>query len=139
MIAAFRSDSMRVGALKQAGVAVIILSSETNPVVAARARKMGAESVQGVDIHEKGRELQNLLATRQIDPSRVVYVGNDLNDLPCFEVAGWAVAVADAYPDVLRAADYVTTKPGGAGAVREVCDLLLNQMDAQGNPKDGER
>jgi N-acylneuraminate cytidylyltransferase len=139
MIAAFRSDSMRVGALKQAGVAVIILSSETNPVVAARARKMGAESVQGVGIHEKGRELQNLLATRQIDPSRVVYVGNDLNDLPCFEVAGWAVAVADAYPDVLRAADYVTTKPGGAGAVREVCDLLLNQMDAQGNPKDGER
>jgi N-acylneuraminate cytidylyltransferase len=131
MVSAFRSDSMRVAALREAGVGVLILSSEINPVVAARARKMGAESIQGVAIHEKGKELRGLLEARRIDPSSVVYVGNDLNDLPCFEIAGWSVAVADAYPEALQAADYVTSKPGGAGAVREVCDLLLLNMKAQ--------
>jgi N-acylneuraminate cytidylyltransferase len=58
----------------------------------------------------------------------VVYIGNDLNDLPCFEIAGWAVAVADAYPEVLQAADYVLAKPGGHGAVREVCELVLKNI-----------
>jgi N-acylneuraminate cytidylyltransferase len=53
-------------------------------------------------------------------------VGNDINDLPCFEVAGWAVAVANAQPEVLRAADFVLSKSGGHGAVRELCDLILN-------------
>jgi YrbI family 3-deoxy-D-manno-octulosonate 8-phosphate phosphatase len=128
MVSALRSDSLRVRALKDAGVGVFILSSEINPVVAARARKMGAESLQGVGVHEKGRELRGLLEARRIDPASVVYVGNDLNDLPCFEIAGWSVAVADAFPEVLRVADYVTSRPGGAGAVREVCDLILRNM-----------
>ncbi len=47
-------------------------------------------------------------------------IGNDLNDLPCFEIAGWSVAVADAYPEVIRAADYVLSKNGGHGALREI-------------------
>jgi 3-deoxy-D-manno-octulosonate 8-phosphate phosphatase KdsC-like HAD superfamily phosphatase len=54
-------------------------------------------------------------------------VGNDLNDLPCFEIAGWSVAVADAYPEVIRASDFVLSKAGGHGALRELCDLLLRQ------------
>jgi YrbI family 3-deoxy-D-manno-octulosonate 8-phosphate phosphatase len=127
MVAALRSDSLMLGRLKEAGVAVVVLSSEVNPVVAARAKKMGAEAIHGVGIHDKGRVLRELLETRNLDPSRVVYVGNDLNDLPCFAIAGWAVAVADAYPEVLRAADYVTSRAGGAGAVREVCEVILKQ------------
>jgi N-acylneuraminate cytidylyltransferase len=58
----------------------------------------------------------------------VVYLGNDINDLPCFELAGWSVAVADAFPEVIRAADYVLHKPGGGGAVRELCELILNAV-----------
>lgn len=126
MVAALRSDSLRLGELRQAGVRLVVLSSETNPVVAARAKKMGAEAIQGVGVNEKGRALRDLLEEGKIDPSHVVYVGNDLNDLPCFPIAGWAVAVADAYPELLRSADYVTTNRGGSGAVREVCDLILS-------------
>jgi N-acylneuraminate cytidylyltransferase len=127
MIAANRGDSLIMTKLRQMGTEVVILSSEVNPVVAARAKKMRVEAIQGVGLDDKAKVLENLLKERKIDPSRVVYVGNDINDLPCFEVAGWAVAVADAQPEVLRAADFVTRKTGGHGAVREVCDLILQE------------
>lgn len=126
MIAANRGDSLIMGKLKNSGTNVIILSSEINPVVAARARKMKIEAIQGVGLDDKHAVLENLLKERKIDPNQVVYVGNDINDLPCFDLVGWGVAVADAQPEVLRAADYVTAKKGGHGAVREVCDLILS-------------
>ena len=75
--------------------------------------------------------LKEILADRSVDPSRAVFLGNDLNDLPCFEIAGWAVAVADAYPEVLQAADYVLSKPGGHGAVRELCELVLKNIETR--------
>jgi N-acylneuraminate cytidylyltransferase len=71
------------------------------------------------------------LAQRGLDAGKVVYVGNDTNDLPCFEAAGWAVAVADSLPEVLRAADYVLSKAGGHGAVRELCDLILSRKEVR--------
>lgn len=128
-VVASRSDSMHVRTLREKGIEVMVLSSEPNPVVRARAEKMGVESIQGVDIRSKGEALKQLLSEKKIDPANVVYIGNDLNDLPCFEIAGWAVAVADAYPEVLQAADYVLTKQGGHGAVREVCELVLKNID----------
>ena len=122
-VAASRSDSMHIRELRERGIDVVILSSEPNPVVSARAAKMGdVEAVQGIDIRGKGAAFQELLARKQVDAGHVVYIGNDLNDLPCFELAGWAVAVADAYPEVLRRADHVLSKPGGYGALREVCE-----------------
>jgi N-acylneuraminate cytidylyltransferase len=127
MVAAYRSDSLIIGKLKQAGTEVIILSSEVNPVVAARARKMQVEAIHGIGLDDKAAVLKTLLKERKIDPARVVYIGNDINDLPCFEVVGWAVAVADAQPEVSLAADYVTGKNGGHGAVREICDLILSR------------
>ena len=127
-VTATRSDSMRVRDLRERGVEVMILSSEPNPVVKARAEKMGVESVQGIDIRGKGEALKKLLAEKKVDAAHVVYIGNDLNDLPCFEIAGWAVAVADAYPEVLRAADHVLMRPGGHGAVRELCELVLENI-----------
>ncbi len=128
-VAANRSDSLIMATMKKSGVEVVILSSEVNPVVAARARKMGLEAIHGVGLNDKAGVLQNLLETRKIDPACVVYAGNDINDLPCFEIAGWAVAVADALPDVLRAADFVLKKRGGHGAVRELCDLILSKKE----------
>ena len=119
---------MRVAELRQRGVEVMILSSEVNSVVTARAKKMGVEAVHGIGILKKGEALQQLLIEKKVDASHVVFVGNDFNDLACFEIAGWAVAVADAYPEVARAADYVLTKAGGYGAVRELCDLILKRL-----------
>jgi len=114
--------------LRERGVEVMILSSEPNPVVKARASKMGVEAIHGIDIRGKGEALKQLLAEKNVDAANVVYIGNDLNDLPCFEIAGWAVAVADAYPEVLQAADYVLSRAGGHGAVREVCELVLKSL-----------
>jgi len=128
-VSASRSDSMHVRELRERGISIMILSSEPNPVVAARAGKMGVESVQGIDIRGKGDALKKLLAEKKVDAAHVIYIGNDLNDLPCFEIAGWAVAVADAYPEVLQAADLVLTKVGGHGAVRELCGMILENLE----------
>ncbi len=130
-VAASRSDSMRVRQLRERGIEVMILSSEVNNVVKARAEKMGVEAIHGLGLHEKGEALKKFLAEKNLDPAQIIYIGNDFNDLPCFEIAGWAVAVADAYPDVIRAADHVLSRPGGYGAVRELCDLVLKNIETR--------
>jgi len=129
-VAASRSDSMRLRQLRELGIAVMILSSEPNPVVLARAKKMGVEAVHDVGISDKGSAMRTILEQKQLKREEVVYIGNDWNDLSCFELAGWAVAVADAYPEVLRAADYVLSKPGGQGALRELSELILRNLSA---------
>lgn len=128
-VAAYRSDSIRIRELRAAGIDVMILSSEPNRVVEARAKKMGVEAIHGVGIYEKGDALLEILRRKNIAAETVVYLGNDLNDLPCFEIAGWSVAVADAYPEVIQAADLVLGKAGGHGALRELCDLILKNRN----------
>ena len=127
-VAATRSDSMRIRELRERGIEVMILSSEVNPVVKARAKKMGIDAIHGVDLRSKGDVLKKFLAEKKLDAAQIVYLGNDFNDLPCFEIAGWSVAVADSYPEVLRAADHVLKTPGGFGALRELCDLILKNI-----------
>lgn len=124
MVAANRSDSLGVNMLRQAGVETVVISKETNPVVAARCRKMEVDCIQGEN--DKETALKQLLAERGVDPGHVVYCGNDANDLPCFSLVGWAVAVADSVPEVIRKVDFVLTQPGGHGAVRELCGLILS-------------
>ena len=125
-VASYRGDSMGLYLLRQAKIEAVVISKEINPVVSARCKKMGIPSLQ--DIEDKAAALKNLLTERKIDPSHTVYLGNDVNDLPCFPMAGWAVAVADAHPDVIRQADFVLTKNGGHGAVRELCNLVLKKL-----------
>jgi N-acylneuraminate cytidylyltransferase len=105
----------------------MILSSEPNSVVAARAKKKGVEAVHGIGIHQKGVALRDVLERKNVRAENVIYVGNDLNVLPCFEIAVWSVAVADAFPEFLGAAVLVLSKPGGHGALRELCDLILQK------------
>lgn len=128
-VAAYRSDSIGVQLLRELGVEVMILSSEPNRVVEARARKMGVEVIHGVGIHDKGRVMRAILERKGIQAENVIFIGNDVNDLPCFEVAGWSVAVADAYPELIAAADFVSSKPGGHGALRELCDLIRKRSN----------
>ena len=122
-VVASRADGMGIARLRAAGIAAVVLSSETNPVVSARCRKLGIEAIQGVG--DKAAALESLLQRLGIDNEGVVYIGNDINDLPCFPVAGWAVSVADATWDVREAADHVLQAPGGRGAVRELCEFIL--------------
>jgi N-acylneuraminate cytidylyltransferase len=125
MVAANRSDSWGIGLLKKAGIKVVILSTEVNPVVSARARKMGVPVYQGVG--DKAAALPSLLAEFGARANNTLYVGNDSNDTPCFPLVGCALAPADAQPEARRRADLVLSRPGGHGAVRELCDLLLQR------------
>lgn len=126
MVAAFRSDGLGLNAIHKAGIQTIVISTEVNSVVAARCRKLKMEYVQGVQ--DKAALLKELLQERQINPENTIYVGNDVNDIPCFPLVACAVVVADSQPAALRAADIVLGLPGGHGAVRELCDLLINRQ-----------
>ena len=125
-VAANRGDGMGISLLRKAGFEAIVLSTETNPVVTARCQKMNLPVYQGVEA--KGEVLKSLLAEKGVSGENVVYVGNDVNDLPCFPLVGCAVVVADAHPDVIREADLVLQSRGGYGAVREICDLIIEQF-----------
>jgi N-acylneuraminate cytidylyltransferase len=118
-----RGDGWGIGRLRDAGVPMVVLSTEEHPVVAARCRKLKLPCVQGCS--DKVASLTTLLAEKSIDPADVIYVGNDVNDLGCLRMVGMPVAVADAHPEVIAASKFVLTKKGGRGAVREFCDLLL--------------
>jgi YrbI family 3-deoxy-D-manno-octulosonate 8-phosphate phosphatase len=126
MVAANRSDGWGVADLKLAGVEVLILSSETDPVVSARAKKMDVPVIQGSS--DKASALQAWLDSEGRDPAAAVYVGNDVNDLACFGLVGFACAVADAHPVVRRQADHVLAADGGHGAVREMTDWILERQ-----------
>ena len=121
-----RGDGLGLGMLKRTGIEVVVISKEKNPVVTARCRKLGLECIQGCDT--KLSSLQALATSRNLGPAEVAYVGNDVNDLDCLRWVGLPIAVADAVSEVRSAAKWTTSLPGGQGAVREVCDLLLRAI-----------
>jgi len=118
-----RSDGLGITRLKKAGIEIIVLSTETNPVVVARCQKLGIECIQGRD--DKLPALQAIAKELSLGPDQVAYVGNDVNDLACMHWVGVPIAVADALPEVRAASRSVTTRPGGHGAVREVTEWLV--------------
>jgi N-acylneuraminate cytidylyltransferase len=122
-VAAHRGDGMGIALLRKASIQAVVLSTESNPVVAARCNKLQIPVQQGT--HDKAAALRKLLAEQQIDPAQVVYLGNDVNDLPCFPLVGCAAVVADAHPAAKAAADLVLEHSGGHGAVRELVDMIL--------------
>jgi len=125
-VACNRSDGLGLDALRRLGLELLVLSTEPNPVVAARCRKLGLPFEQNV--RDKAGRLQDLLRERGIALSQVVYVGNDVNDAACLRMVGCGVVVADAHQDVRRTADLVLARAGGHGAVRELCDRLAAHL-----------
>ncbi len=121
-----RSDGWGIGQLKKTGLPILVLSTEPNPVVRARADKLGLPCLQ--NISDKWSVLAAWLAERGIEPQHVVYVGNDANDLECMRHVGCAVAPADAYPEALSVAQIILEHKGGDGAIREICDLILEHI-----------
>jgi 3-deoxy-D-manno-octulosonate 8-phosphate phosphatase (KDO 8-P phosphatase) len=109
---------------QRAGIEVAMLSGRRSDAAYHRARELGiTRFFEG--LRDKLATLKEIKAALKIHPQEVAVVGDDLVDLPIMARAGLAVAVADAAPEVLSAAHWVTSNPGGRGAVREVCDLLL--------------
>jgi N-acylneuraminate cytidylyltransferase len=122
-IAANRSDGLGFKMLKETGIAAAVISMEQSPVVAKRCEKLGIPYRAGIE--NKQQVLKELIDENGLTSENVIYIGNDTNDLPCFPVAGFAVAVANSHPDVLRRADLRLNNKGGHGAVRELVDLIL--------------
>jgi len=117
-------DGVGIKAVLAAGIDVAIISGRRSESVALRAAELGIRHVfQGVD--RKAEVLRQLLDELSVDASQTACVGDDTPDLPILVLAGLPIAVADAHPDLVAVASYVTRAVGGAGAVREVCDLLL--------------
>lgn len=118
-----RGDGMGVRLLREAGVPVLILSTEQHPVVAARAAKLGVECQHGVG--NKEAALRQWAAEKGIALERIAYVGNDINDLGALSIVGWPIAVPGSHHSVLSAARVVLSHRGGAGAVRELAERVL--------------
>ena len=118
----FRSDGIGLHKLKKLGIETVIISTEANPVVSARARKLKIPCIQ--NCQDKRAVLEDLAREKNITLGEVAFVGNDINDLPCLERVALPIVVQDAYQDVIPAALYQTKRPGGHGAVREICDLF---------------
>jgi len=118
-------DGMGIALLREAGISVAFITGEQTEIVRRRAAKLRVEDVY-LGVEEKGAALQDFLKKRQLKVEEVAYVGDDMNDLPCLKQVGLAIAVADAMPQVRKAAHWVTRCRGGEGAVREVAELLLS-------------
>ncbi|WP_232531647.1 acylneuraminate cytidylyltransferase [Microbacterium halophytorum] len=132
-----RSDGMGVRMLREAGVKVLILSTETNPVVAARADKLGVDVIQACG--DKRAALEAWAAREGILMARIAYVGNDVNDLGALEAAGWPVVVPGSHPRALESARVVLAAEGGRGAVRELAERVLADRAASQDHSRGER
>lgn len=118
-----RADGLAFDAFRAARLPVLIMSTERNPVVSARARKLQVQVLQAVT--EKGEAITAYCSEHGMDMSRVAFVGNDLNDLPAMRAVGYPIAVADAHAKVKAIAWKVLDTPGGAGAAREIAENIL--------------
>ena len=124
MVMASRSDGMGISALRNAGLKLLILSKERNPVVARRAEKLQIEVIQACD--NKLEALTKWLSNNQLLLSQCAYVGNDINDLQCMQAVKLAIAPIDAHPQATQAAHWRLTRAGGKGAIRELSDAIIN-------------
>jgi len=126
-------DGFGIKALQQAGIRVAVISGRASPALTRRCEELGiVEHAQGVT--DKDLALSALCAQLQVPLKACAYVGDDLPDVPALRQVGFAVAVADAHPEVRRVAHRCTRLPGGAGAVREVCEWLLAARRAPARP-----
>lgn len=118
-----RGDGMGIELLRNAGIQMLVISKERNPVVEHRCAKLKLECRQGVDT--KIDVLEAWIETQGLDRSKIVYLGNDVNDLECMAAVGWAVVPADAHPRARARASIILGALGGRGAIRELADLIL--------------
>jgi N-acylneuraminate cytidylyltransferase len=123
-----RGDGWGIARLREAGMEVMVLSTETNGVVAARSRKLSISCIHGCG--DKLAALQGVAEERGLSAAEIAFVGNDVNDLSCLRWVGAPIVVVDAEREALAVARWVTSRRGGYGAVREVADWFLAERAA---------
>jgi YrbI family 3-deoxy-D-manno-octulosonate 8-phosphate phosphatase len=117
-------DGLGLRRLREAGLLLALISGEKSRIVLRRAEKLRIEEVH-IGVEDKAAVFADLLRRHRVPAAETAYMGDDLNDLGPLRAAGIAVAPADAVTAVRRAAAWITRRPGGHGAVREVCDAIL--------------
>lgn len=117
-------DGHGIVLLHRAGLKTGIISGRTSSATERRARDLGISYVRQNSL-DKIKDFEELLATEAITESEVAFVGDDVTDIPLMQRSEFAVAVADGTEETRAAAHYVTSAPGGQGAVREVAELIL--------------
>ena len=128
MVSCSRSDGMGIALLHKIGMKMMVVSSETNPVVQARCEKLKIPCIYGCQ--GKLSVIKGILASEGVPPEFVAFMGNDVNDIECLDYVGLPIVVRDAHPTVIPHAKLFTDLCGGAGAVREICDLFLRVRSA---------
>lgn len=118
-----RSDGLGLTEIKNRGIKTLVISTEKNPVVTARCKKLGIKCIQGCE--DKLETLLKEAKKNNITLNEIAFLGNDTNDLDCLKEVGLPVCVADSHPAVLKVCKYITKRTGGNGAVRELCDFIV--------------
>ena len=118
-----RSDGLGIELLRQKRIKMLIVTREKNHVVLERAIKLKLPCLNNVK--NKLHTMQKECKKQNIHLKNVCYIGNDINDIECLNAAGLAIAVKNSWPKAIKHADYVTTRLGGDGAVREICELII--------------
>jgi YrbI family 3-deoxy-D-manno-octulosonate 8-phosphate phosphatase len=118
-----RLDGIGLSALRGLGIELAIISTEVNPAVQARARKLKLRCINACE--DKRTAIKELARELDVDLAATAFVGNDINDIPALSVVGLPIVVADAHEDVFHMARLRTRRSGGHGAVRELCDLIV--------------
>ncbi len=127
-----RADGLGFDMFRAADIPVLIISTERNAVVARRAEKLRTPVL--LNVGDKKQTLVQHCRQADIDLSRVIFVGNDLNDLTVMASVGFPIAVADAHPAILATARTVLTSKGGDGAARELAENVLGLVYDTASP-----
>ena len=126
MVQVNRADGLGVSEIKKLGIEQIIISTEVNPVVSARANKIGIPCLQG--INNKKDTLIDYCQKYNIDLKNVAYVGNDINDKDVMKITGTTFCPSDAHESIIIISDYILKTKGGDGVIRELFDLLKGEL-----------
>jgi 3-deoxy-D-manno-octulosonate 8-phosphate phosphatase (KDO 8-P phosphatase) len=121
------TDGFGISLLNKAGIKTVIITAKKSKIVKMRGRDLKVARVYAGFI-DKLIPFSDLLKRFDVKPEELCFIGDDLIDLPVLKRVGFAVSVPNAIEEVKRAAHYVTSKPGGRGAVREICDLILKSQ-----------
>jgi YrbI family 3-deoxy-D-manno-octulosonate 8-phosphate phosphatase len=125
MVCVSRADGQAVHILRSLGIELVIMSTETNGVVAKRAEKLRVECIQSIS--DKASQLQSYSDKRKIPLENIAYIGNDINDYEALKLAGMKLVPHDAYDVVKDIADYITETKGGYGVIREIAEIIKNE------------
>jgi 3-deoxy-D-manno-octulosonate 8-phosphate phosphatase (KDO 8-P phosphatase) len=122
MVQVSRADGLGIGEINKMGVIQIIISTEKNPVVTMRAKKLGLTCLQSIS--DKSLALKDYCEGKKLELDTVAYVGNDINDLEVMKLVGVTFCPADAHVSIKEISQYILKSKGGEGVSREILDLL---------------